>query len=92
MGRLLLMASASGIDQQWPRALLRVMHMVAHAHSILEGVHGETLRRQTLDRISTHIYQTPDGLRLGDGIAAVPLVQWEMTSRKPAASIALKLL
>lgn len=90
--RLLLMASGTGIEQQWACALLRVMHVFAHAHSMLEGVHGENIRTQILDRFQPHIHQTPAGLRLGEGADAIPLMHWEMKSRKTPRSIALKLL
>ncbi|MCB9676446.1 MAG: TIGR04552 family protein [Alphaproteobacteria bacterium] len=88
--RLLLRVSTDdqGDERMWACALLRVMHTVAHARSDLSERYADAIEEQILGRFRAVIEEDEDGLWLGD----IPLVHFEARSRKPLASIVLKLL
>lgn len=92
---LLVMVSDpdGGEDAAWACALLRVMHAFAHGRNDPFEKHRETVRKQILDRIERHLYRDDeDGLRLGRGRDAVPLVDFKVKESKSPQRIVMKLL
>ncbi len=92
--RLLLAASAKPRtdDQRWACALLRVAHVMSHAHSGLNERFGPEVRAQVLGRFEPHLHQSARGVRLGRGPGSVKLVHFEVKHGKPLRSVAMKLL
>jgi len=92
--RLLLWASASQHDerQRWACSILRVMHTFAHCGSYFQEQYEDEIRAQILGRFQPHIHEINDGLYLGRGPDAIPLVKVELRGRKDRRSLAMKLL
>jgi uncharacterized protein (TIGR04562 family) len=92
--RLLVWASedSGGLRQRWACALLRVMHTRAHVPSEVVDEHADEIRRQIFGRLEAGLVRTPEGLFLGTGDDAVPLVDFRRKPSKARASILMKLL
>lgn len=92
--KILLWASApvGGERQLWSCNVLRVMHTFAHCGSYFQKMFSEQIREQVLDRFESHVRETPDGLRLGEGPDSVPLYTFQFRGHKSRDSLAMKLL
>jgi uncharacterized protein (TIGR04562 family) len=92
--RLLLLASGDtrAPSQQWACAVLRVMHTLAHSSSYFNERFGPEIRAQVLGRIETHLVRGDEGLWLGRGEDAVPLLDFQVKEAKSTRSVLMKLL
>ena len=92
--RILIWASRDSRQprQSWACALLRVIHTLAHTPTYFNDKFGDQIREQVLSRFSPFLHKSDDGLHLGQGEEAIPLVTFEVKHRKPLRSLTMKLL
>lgn len=92
--RLLLWASGEphGERQRWACILLRLMHTFVHCGSYFQQMFSEQIQEQILDRFEPHVYRGPNGMTLGTGSGAIPLVEFQFRRTKSRTSLAMKLL
>lgn len=92
--RILLWAStdAQTERQRWACVLLRLMHTFVHCGSYFQNMFSEQIQAQILDRFEPHVHRGPNGITLGTGSGAIPLLDFQFRRTKSRTSLALKLL
>jgi uncharacterized protein (TIGR04562 family) len=92
--KLLLWASTDprGERQRWSCILLRVMHTFVHCGSYFQQMFSEQIQAQILDRFEPHVHRSDRGVTLGQGGAAIPLVEFQFRRTKSRNSLAMKML